>query len=719
MIKVEHFINRLTLFIDKEKNSLLRLLLGKTLTFLPYLAAAVTALFIVQLRWYLVDSDSYFIVGTHARQTYYAVRDMSYGDKEATDKLRSQIEENIVGVVVKGHMNSDVGFNEECQILLNAPMEDKLLPEALRPILDNMQLDEREQIIASVRSIRDDLLRNLTMTPDEKDNFVWQRIAILEDDPSAANVIFQIIQVLSERDVMINPQMTERIKNLAASDIDIVRHIIYAGDAIVEKGALVTPQIAHLLKLQGYPEGELPLGAFASAVAAAWIGVLWIKRAMSHPFIRSGYRGNWNYPFFLLLLGWFMQLALIVWGERGIGLLPVIALAYLTLPDLGALNCSLAIVLSGSLITSGYDVTSFAVSSISGCVAAVIGTSMFKKNFSRSGICGHVIVLGLSMCCMISLIMWGVSGHADLAGMGKTLLFCILLSFAVLIFLPLLEGFFDIVSPLQLLELTHPSHPLQRRMQIEAPGTYHHSQMVGNLAEAGAEKIGLNPMLLRAGACFHDIGKLRRPQFFIENQMSGVNSHDSMSPTLSAMVILSHVTDGLELAEEYHLPSHIKAFIAEHHGTTCLSYFYRKAIQSGLKAEESQFCYPGPKPQSRETGLLMISDSVEAAIRAEGAKLKGYIDITRLVDSVVQSKINSGQLDEVPFTLKDITDIKKALVATLRSMYHTRDIRPLKILPDVQGKEKNSINGTSTASPREPHLPSESTSAPNSAVERN
>ena len=247
---------------------------------------------------------------------------------------------------------------------------------------------------------------------------------------------------------------------------------------------------------------------------------------------------------------------------------------------------------------------------------------------------------------------------------------------------------------MQLVELTQPSHPLLKRMQVEAPGTYHHSQMVGNLAEAAAEKIGLNPMLLRAGACFHDIGKLKRPQSFIENQISGINAHDKMSPALSALVILSHVKDGLELADEYRLPSQIKAFIAEHHGTTCLTYFYRKALQAGLKADESQFCYPGPRPRSKETGVLMIADSTEAAARAESANIKGILDLTRLVDNVVQSKISTGQLDEVPFTLKDLSDIKAALVSTLRSMYHTRDIKPLKSLPKEQGKETHDAHGS-------------------------
>ena len=191
---------------------------------------------------------------------------------------------------------------------------------------------------------------------------------------------------------------------------------------------------------------------------------------------------------------------------------------YLTLPDIGALNCAVVVTLSASIITSGYDVTAFAINAISGCAGAILGISLFKRNYSRSAVWIHVFVLGIAMLGVASVLQWGLTNLMSLRQAAVMFTACLLLSFMVIVLLPLLEILFDIVSPLQLVELTQPSHPLLKRMQVEAPGTYHHSQMVGNLAEAAAEKIGLNPMLLRAGACFHDIGKLKRPQSFIENQ---------------------------------------------------------------------------------------------------------------------------------------------------------------------------------------------------------
>ncbi len=663
---------------------------------LPYLVVTFFAVTVVHLRWYMVDSEAYFIGGTAARRTYYAIRDMSYDDTETMEKLREEVSDSIVGVLVKGSMKSQVGFDDECEILLNQPMSDTLLPPELRELLEAMTLDRRELLIATVRSIHDDLLYNSNLTKDDREEFVWQRISLMESDPSSGNVIFQILSTLAEGDQRIDSNLTERVRTLVASDIEEPRKVFYAGDRILDRGETVTPALARILRLQGYPEGRYPWAALAFGVVVAWVSVFWIRKTMDHSSVLVSYWGEWTYPFFLLILGWFFQVGVVYWGMNGLGLFPVIAIIYLTLPDLGALGVVASTVLSASVLTTGYDLTAFAVCVISGFAGTILGISLFKKIFSRSAVWTRSLTLGTSMLLVALTVQTAITHTLDFRLVALGALTVLMLSFVVIVLLPLLEILFDIVSPLQLVELTQPSQPLLRRLQVEAPGTYNHCQMVGNLAEAAAEAIGLNPMLLRAGACFHDIGKLRRPGLFVENQLGGANSHDEMSPAMSAMIILSHVKDGLELAEENRLPSQIKAFIAEHHGTTCLTYFYKKALQAGLNAEESQFCYPGPKPRSKETGVLMMADSTEAAARADSSHLRGLHDLTRLVDSVVASKMSSGQLDDVPFTLKDITDVKRAMVKTLNSMYHTRNIKPLPATP-TQGKEPTNTHGITTA----------------------
>lgn len=234
--------------------------------------------------------------------------------------------------------------------------------------------------------------------------------------------------------------------------------------------------------------------------------------------------------------------------------------------------------------------------------------------------------------------------------------------------------------------MSHPSNPLLKSLQIEAPGTYHHSITVGTLAEIAADRLGMNANLIKAGAYYHDIGKIRRPQFFVENQLSDENVHDGLAPSLSALIIVAHVREGLELAKIHRLPTMIKHFIAEHHGTTCLSYFYRKSKAKGENLPREQFCYPGPRPASRETALLMIADSVEAAVRAEVKNISGVQDIDKIVSEVISTKVADGQLDEVDFTLRDLSTIKEALLSTLQSMYHTRKVREIR--PPVVPAEK-------------------------------
>ncbi|MDR0652726.1 MAG: HDIG domain-containing protein, partial [Synergistaceae bacterium] len=251
--------------------------------------------------------------------------------------------------------------------------------------------------------------------------------------------------------------------------------------------------------------------------------------------------------------------------------------------------------------------------------------------------------------------------------------------------IPLWEYIFDIISPLRLLEMSHPSQPLLKRLQLEAPGTYHHTVAVGTLAEAVADRMRINGLHVKTGAFYHDIGKLKRPHYFVENQSFGDNIHDRLAPGDSARMILSHVPDGLKLADDYKLPHRMKDFISEHHGRTFLGYFYQKAVDADKEAggdgsgiDRADFTYQGPTPQSPETALLMLADSTDAALKGLKNPLEGRADLEKLVNDVVNSKIMSGQFVDVDFTLKDINAIKNAMVDALMSMYHTREIKPLK-----------------------------------------
>ena len=240
--------------------------------------------------------------------------------------------------------------------------------------------------------------------------------------------------------------------------------------------------------------------------------------------------------------------------------------------------------------------------------------------------------------------------------------------------LPILESTFGIITPYGLAELADHNQPLLKRLQFEAPGTYHHSLLVSNLAEAAAEAIGANPILARVGSFYHDIGKLKRPLFFVENQSYfGIeNPHTKLNPRLSKMVITAHPKDGVEIAKEYHLPSIIHNFILQHHGEGLASYFYNQAVaEEGIEnVKEEQFRYTGPKPNMKETAILMIADAVESAVRA--LKTPSNEEIEQIIDKIIKERLNDGQFADCPLTLKDLKVIATTFNRILRGMQHNR-----------------------------------------------
>ena len=248
----------------------------------------------------------------------------------------------------------------------------------------------------------------------------------------------------------------------------------------------------------------------------------------------------------------------------------------------------------------------------------------------------------------------------------------------VISILPVFEAVFSYTTDIKLLELANLNHPLLRQLIMRAPGSYHHSMMVGSLCEAAAESVGANPLLARVGAYYHDIGKAKNPQYFAENQKPGENPHDKLKPNMSALIIKNHVKDGLEMARQHRLPQEMFDFIAQHHGTSLISYFYHRAKQMEdpdiPEVDERDYRYPGPKPQTRETAICMLADGIEAASRAmrnpTPARLKG------LVQKMINKAFTDGQLDECDLTLRDLNEIAKALTRILTGIFHQRPEYP-------------------------------------------
>jgi len=257
--------------------------------------------------------------------------------------------------------------------------------------------------------------------------------------------------------------------------------------------------------------------------------------------------------------------------------------------------------------------------------------------------------------------------------------------------LPYLESIFNLTSSVKLLELSNPSHPLLKRLLVEAPGTYHHSIIVGNLAENAADKIGADSLLTRVGAYFHDIGKLKRPYFFSDNQFGGENPHDKISPNLSSLIIKSHVKDGLEMAEKHNLPRAVKDIIEQHQGTGLISFFYEEAVKESKHGNinESDFRYDGPKPQSKEAALIMLADTVEAAVRSKNFNKNNHNRIEIFVKELIKEKLNDGQLEESSLTLKELDLIADSFVQILTGIYHQRVEYPDRLLKEMKEVDKN------------------------------
>jgi len=255
----------------------------------------------------------------------------------------------------------------------------------------------------------------------------------------------------------------------------------------------------------------------------------------------------------------------------------------------------------------------------------------------------------------------------------ETFLLFVLCGLAALFVQPLIyvyEKLFGLVSDVSLLELSDTNSKLLKELSDKAPGTFHHSLNVANLAEAAANEIGANTMLVRVGALYHDIGKMKNPTYFTENQMTGTNAHDELSPKESAKIIINHVIDGVELAKKNNLPDRVIDFIRTHHGTSTVYYFYNKQAELNLDFEAADFSYNGPKPFNKETAILMMCDSVEAA--SKSLKDPNSTKINNFVDAIISKQMDTDQFLNADITLKEIQSIKKVLKQKLANMYHLR-----------------------------------------------
>ncbi len=325
-------------------------------------------------------------------------------------------------------------------------------------------------------------------------------------------------------------------------------------------------------------------------------------------------------------------------------------------------------------VLGGYSLNYFFVYLAGGMTAVYYaGNVRTRKDLNTCGL--YLLIANLVSIIAVELMNPSAGGSIEVLGIN--LAWGALNALASVIiaggFLPILESLFSITTNIKLLELGDFNNPLLKRLMLEAPGTYHHSLMVANLAETACEQIGANPLVARVGAYYHDIGKLSNPQYFVENEGGLDRKHKNLKPNISALILKRHVKDGLALAREHNLDSIIKEMIGQHHGTSLIKFFYDKELNGAEekdKIEKKQFKYPGPRPQSREAGVIMLADSVEAACRT--LEEPTYSRISGLVTKVINMKFTEHQLNECDLTMAGLEKIQKVFTLALSGIYHSR-----------------------------------------------
>ncbi len=501
-----------------------------------------------------------------------------------------------------------------------------------------------------------------------------------------------------------NNRATLESREKAAASVPPVSEILKQGEMIVREGERVSEgQIIELKSLEKIYRQSHVLGNFTGTALVIFILLLlaWIcVQKYDVSFLAS----QKNVTLFVILL--LTQVVLLKMGIlfsevlhetfRGIPLhsfyyvIPFCSASLLAAILLGRSSAVLMAVFSAvltGLILPNY--INFSLIALSGGVLAAIRWKEYRRRTSVLivafilGLLGAALALGFNMQEGFGAVIaqWTDVPIALLGGLSNVII--------VAGAMPLLESIFKLTTDMRLLELADQNHPLLRKMVVSAPGTYHHSLLVGNLAEEASEAIGANPLLTRVGAYFHDIGKMMKPEYFIENQ-GRENRHDRLKPNMSALILISHVKEGVELARSHQLPREIIDLIRQHHGTSLIQFFYEKAKkQNGDDVTEEFFRYPGPRPQTREAGILMLADMVEASSHSLSDHSLGRL--SALVDRTVQSAFVEGQLDNCSLTLRDLSNIQEAFMRVLVGIHHHRIHYP----GQEDAPKKGAANGSS------------------------
>lgn len=500
------------------------------------------------------------------------------------------------------------------------------------------------------------------------------------------NIVQSVLRACVKPNMVIEQEATDIARQKAMDAVEPVTYL--QGQNIIREGERVTAnQIAMLSDLGLLEDNHYDLSIYGGAamLVAAAIAVLVLTLHLLNPKTLHDARSM-------------MVIMLVMVLTEGLSVLMVkLFHVYLAPMTMGAMlltgllgsHAGLAGAMSLSLLISGLVAgsnTSFSAEMvhllISGLVGGILSVRFLKGKPQRLRvvICGLLVALSNVLLMLTIDLMTSSDAHGMLNNVAWSIGGAVLSGVLAVGFQPVFETVFNLATPSKLLELANPNQQLLRRLLIEASGTYHHSIIVANLAEAAAERIGANPLLARTGAYFHDIGKLKRPLYFKENQM-GENPHDRTDPYVSAAILTAHTRDGLQLAQKHRLPPEIQRIIVEHHGDTPVMYFYHKALQqaNGKPVDIADFRYDGSRPSTKESAIVMLADTIEAAVRSMPDPTPAGIE--RFIERLVRGKLEDGQLSDSPLTLRDIDGICAAFCKVLNGVFHERIEYPTVAVP--------------------------------------
>lgn len=555
------------------------------------------------------------------------------------------------------------------QLLEMTADERSLAAKELMPILTNVL--EKGVRVENIQTAREEVKQTMEYT--DLDNHLVKVLEDLTDFAIVENAFY-------------DPDKTMDARKEAASRVEPV--VIRAGEIIVREGQTITNEIYEELRLVGLLNKErsaFPLIGLA-------LLILLIMGVIGHELNVMAKQGQLDkrivasiFLISILVIGLMKIVSLFTTQVNQLFYVVPVATGVLLIKQL--LNERMAIVLTGVYAVLGSMIFNGEISGSLNFAAGIyfffsqLGAIVFLTNSKdrlaivKAGVgTSFVNIITILLFLFLSFEKYSWTDLLIQSGYGVTS--SLLSAILTIGLLPFFETVLGILTDMKLLALSNPNQPLLRKILTEAPGTYHHSVMVANLSEAACEAIGANGLLARVGAYYHDIGKTRKPQYFIENQMNGNNPHDVLDPRESAEMIISHPYDGAAMLKEHRLPKEIVAIAEQHHGTTLLKYFYHKEQEMNQHTNEANYRYPGPKPRTKEAAIVCICDAVEAAVRSMKQPTEEKIE--EIVSSIVNDRLMDGQFNESPLKLNELNRVHAAICEALKGMFHSRIQYPMK-----------------------------------------